>query len=81
MKKNHKLKEYRKKHKMTQKELADLVGVTSDYISQIERGRIPGMFTAIKLAKIFDTTLEDLFLNNQNDEGQNNTNQNNENQK
>ena len=39
------------------------------------------MFTAIKLAKIFDTTLEDLFLNNQNDEGQNNTNQNNENQK
>jgi len=65
-KRNHKLREYRKKNKMTQKDLAKLVGVSPDYISQIERGRIPGMVTAIKLAKLFNTTLEDLFLNDQN---------------
>ena len=61
--KNYRLKEYRKKHKLTQKDLAKLVDVSPDYISQIERGRIPGMVTAIKLAKLFNTTLEDLFLN------------------
>lgn len=60
--KNYRLKEYRKKHKLTQKDLAELVDVSPDYISQIERGRIPGMATAIKLAKLFNTTLEDLFL-------------------
>jgi putative transcriptional regulator len=64
--KNYKLREYRKKRKLTQKDLAKLIDVSSDYISQIERGRIPGMVTAIKLAKLFNTTLEDLFLSHQN---------------
>ncbi|MEQ2129930.1 helix-turn-helix transcriptional regulator, partial [Caldanaerobacter subterraneus KAk] len=39
----NKLKELRIKYKLTQKELAKNLGVTPDYISQIERGRIPGM--------------------------------------
>ncbi|HOJ11168.1 MAG TPA: helix-turn-helix transcriptional regulator [Clostridiales bacterium] len=59
---NFRLKEYRKMHKMTQKDLARLVNVSSDYISQLERGRRPGMVTAIKIARIFDTTLENVFF-------------------
>ena len=59
---NYKLREYRKSHRMTQKDLAGLVDVSSDYISQLERGRRPGMITAIKIARVFNTTLEDLFL-------------------
>lgn len=59
---NCRLKELRRKNKMTQKDLGKLVNVSSDYISQLERGRLPGMGTAIKLAIIFDTTLEDLFF-------------------
>lgn len=59
----NKLKKYRTKQGVTQKELAELVGVTHDYISQIERGRIPGMDTAAKLADLFSTTIDDLFFN------------------
>jgi putative transcriptional regulator len=60
----NKIKTLRQNEKMTQKELAAKVGVTGDYISQIERGRIPGMDTAQKLAMLFDTTIDDLFFDN-----------------
>ncbi|NNG67208.1 MULTISPECIES: helix-turn-helix transcriptional regulator [Thermoanaerobacteraceae] len=60
----NKLKELRIKYKLTQKELAKKLGVTPDYISQIERGRIPGMETAIKIANFFDTTVDEIFLAN-----------------
>ncbi|WP_029689363.1 helix-turn-helix transcriptional regulator [Thermoanaerobacter sp. A7A] len=60
----NKLKELRMKYKLTQKELAKNLGVTPDYISQIERGRIPGMETAIKIANFFDTTVDEIFLAN-----------------
>ncbi|HHY79517.1 MAG TPA: helix-turn-helix transcriptional regulator [Thermoanaerobacter sp.] len=60
----NKLKELRMKYKLTQKELAKKLGVTPDYISQIERGRIPGMETAIKIANFFDTTVDEIFLAN-----------------
>jgi len=53
---------------MTQKDLAKLVNVSGDYISQIERGRLPGMVTAIKLARVFNTTLEELFFESKNTE-------------
>ncbi len=58
----NKVKYYREKFDLTQKKLGELAGVTSDYISQIERGRIPGMETAKKLAEIFNTTIDDLFF-------------------
>ena len=58
---NFKLKMYRKRNKLTQKDVAKLVNVSSDYISQIERGRLPGIVTALKLARLFDTSLEELF--------------------
>jgi putative transcriptional regulator len=60
----NKLKKLRIKYKLTQKELAKNLGVTPDYISQIERGRIPGMETAIKIANFFNTTVDEIFLSN-----------------
>ncbi len=57
----NKLKEYRKKERMTQKELADLVSITKDYVSIIERGKqTPGFKLAKSLADIFNTTIDDL---------------------
>lgn len=61
----NKVKLYRKKHNLTQKDLGALLNVTPDYISQIERGRIPGMETAKKIAEIFNTTIDDIFFTNQ----------------
>lgn len=61
----NKVKLYRKKHNLTQKDLGALLDVTPDYISQIERGRIPGMETAKKIAEIFNTTIDDIFFTNQ----------------
>lgn len=58
------VKKYRKEKGLTQSELGDIVGVTSDYISQIERGRVPGIKTAQKLSKLFNKTIEELFLTN-----------------
>ncbi|EGD51580.1 helix-turn-helix domain protein [Thermoanaerobacter ethanolicus JW 200] len=60
----NKLKELRMKYKLTQKELAKNLGITPDYVSQIERGRIPGMETAIKIANFFNTTIDEIFLAN-----------------
>lgn len=58
-----KLKELRLKNKLTQRELAEIIGVTPDYISQIERGRTPGMDTAIKIADLFGMTIDEIFFN------------------
>jgi len=61
----NKVKMYRKKHNLTQKELGALLGVTPDYVSQIERGRIPGIETAKKIAEIFNTTIDEIFFTNE----------------
>lgn len=61
----NKVKLYRKKHNLTQKQLGLLLGVTPDYISQIERGRIPGIETAKKIAEIFNSTIDEIFFTNQ----------------
>lgn len=56
------VKKYRIKQGLTQSELGEIIGVTSDYISQIERGRVPGIKTAKKLSKLFNKTIEELFF-------------------
>lgn len=56
------LKAFRESQGVTQEELGELVGITSDYVSQIERGKVPGMKTASKLADIFGTTIDALFF-------------------
>ena len=48
--------------RMTQQELADLVGVSRQTIMQLERNRYnPSMLLAYSIARVFDVTIEDLF--------------------
>lgn len=53
---------YRATKRMTQQELADMVGVSRQTIMQLERNRYnPSMLLAYSIAKVFDVTIEDLF--------------------
>ncbi|QOR36568.1 helix-turn-helix transcriptional regulator [Clostridium sp. 'deep sea'] len=52
----------RKKKGLTQKELAQELGMSRSFYGLIETGlREPSMDVAIKMARYFDTTIEDLF--------------------
>ncbi len=54
--------DYRKKKKMTQEDLAKIVGVTRQTIISIEQGKyVASLSLALKLAKIFEVKVEDLF--------------------
>ena len=54
--------DYRKKKKMTQEDLAKMVGVTRQTIISIEQGKyVASLSLALKLAKIFEVQVEDLF--------------------
>ncbi len=54
---------YRKKAKMTQEALAKALGVTRQTIISIEQGRyIASLPLALKLAKIFNVHVEDIFF-------------------
>jgi len=56
------IKEYREQRKLTQGELAAMVGVRRETIVHLENGRYnPSLKLAMDIAKIFDTTVEDLF--------------------
>lgn len=58
---NH-LKEYRARLGVNQHEMGRLVGVSRQTISQIERGDYsPSVTLALKIAKVFDAAVEDLF--------------------
>ncbi len=53
---------YRATKRMSQQELADLVGVSRQTIIQLERNRYnPSMLLAYSIAKVFDVTIEDIF--------------------
>ena len=57
-----KMHEYRARHKMTQGELAALVGVRRETIVNMEKGRYnPSLKLAMDIAKVFSCTVEDLF--------------------
>lgn len=54
--------EYREKKKLTQEELASKVSVSRQTIIAIEKGKYsPSVLLALKLAKVFDCTVEKLF--------------------
>ena len=54
--------DYRKKKKMTQEDLAKIVGVTRQTIISIEQGKyVASLSLALKLAKIFEVKVADLF--------------------
>ena len=57
------LAEYRKKLNLNQQELGILVGVSRRTISLIEQGDyIPSVFLAMRIAKVFNTMVEDIFV-------------------
>ena len=56
------LKELRKAKKMSQQELAQLVGVRRETIVHLENNRyIPSLEMALKIAEIFQLPVEDIF--------------------
>ena len=58
----NKLKEYRARYHLSQTELGNLAGVSRQTISLIERGDYNASVTlALKIAKILNATVEDLF--------------------
>ncbi|MGT2923620.1 helix-turn-helix transcriptional regulator [Streptococcus caviae] len=64
-----KLKELRKAKKMSQQELAQLVGVRRETIVHLENNRYnPSLEMALKIAEIFQLPVEDIFqLNKEED--------------
>ena len=54
---------HRKAMKMTQEDLAKAVGVTRQTIISIEQGKyIASLPLALKIAKIFETNVEEIFI-------------------
>lgn len=58
----NRLKELRARKNINQQELGKLVGASRQTISLIERGDYsPSVTLAIKIAKVFDVTVEEVF--------------------
>ena len=58
----NRLKEYRARINVNQTEMGNLVGVSRQTISQIERGDYsPSVTLALKIAKVLDAKVEDIF--------------------
>ena len=50
-------------HDLTQEMLAEKLGITRQTIIAIEKGRYdPSLELAFKIAKFFDTKIEDIFI-------------------
>ena len=59
----NRLEELRRERGITQEELADAVEVTRQTIISLENGRYnPSILLAFKLARYFGTTIEDIFI-------------------
>lgn len=56
------IKKFREKKGLTQKELAEKTGVTTEYISYLENGqRTPSLTLLENIAKVLKTTVKDLI--------------------
>jgi putative transcriptional regulator len=56
------MREYRAKKGLTQKQLADIVGVRRETIIYLEGGRYnPSLALAYRIAKALDASIEELF--------------------
>jgi len=59
----NRVKELRKNKKLTQEELADLIGISRQAINAIEKEKFdPSLPTAFKMAKLFKISIEKLFF-------------------
>ena len=59
----NKLRELRKNHKLTQEELANLIGISRQAINAIEKEKFdPSLHTAFKMSKLFKIPIEELFF-------------------
>ena len=59
----NRVKELRYKRKITQEELAELIGISRQAINAIEKEKLdPSLPTAFKMAKLFDLSIEKIFL-------------------
>lgn len=59
---NH-LKKFRNDRNLNQEEMGELVGVSRQTISLIERGDYnPSITLALKIAKVFNVTVESIFI-------------------
>ncbi len=70
MKIKNNLKVWRAKRDITQQQLADSVELSRQTVNSIEKGKfIPSVYTSLKLARYFNTTIEEIFsFNIENDE-------------
>ena len=65
MKFKDKIKKLRQQANLTQKQLADVAGVTDTCYQHYEYGdRVPNARTAIRIAKALNTTVEELWDGN-----------------
>ena len=64
----NRIKEYRKKCGLTQEELADAVDVTRQTVISLENGKyIASLQLAFKLARYFNVSVEELFVDDSQD--------------
>ncbi len=62
MKIKNNLKVWRAKRDITQQQLADSVELSRQTVNSIEKGKfIPSVYTTLKLARYFNTTIEEIF--------------------
>ena len=59
----NRLEELRKASGMTQEELAEALEVSRQTVGSLENGRYnPSILLAFKIARLFETTIEEVFL-------------------
>jgi putative transcriptional regulator len=59
---NNEVQKFRKANKITQEDLAKMVNVTRQTIISIEQGKyIASLPLALKIAKVFNASVEDIF--------------------
>ena len=59
----NKLRELRKNQKLTQEELANLIGISRQAINAIEKEKFdPSLPKAFKMSKLFKISIEELFF-------------------
>ena len=64
----NRIKVERAENNLTQQQLADAVGVSRQTINTIEPGKfVPSTVLALKIAKVFNKPLEEIFILEDND--------------